>query len=123
MKKITNQLDDLPSVSDRNTLQNLIDGKYKITLKEYTNLNSYRNVMSSLYGNGSANSFKNTINKILGREDENESINNAKNFIEKMKENGYSNSSAVKLYTALKSYSVISALQDTKNNSYVSANV
>ncbi len=126
LERITKQLENLPSVASKSTLQDLIDGKYKITLREYTNLNSYRNVMNSLYGNKSANSFTNTINKILGKDEDDDTLANAKTFVEKMKENGYSNSSAVKLYTALKSYSLISAIQNNssnKNNSYVSAKV
>ena len=123
LKKITNKLDGLPAIADKNTLQELIDGKYKVSLKEYTNLNSYRNVMNSLYGNKSANSFNQTINKILGKEEDDDSLDNAKNFVEKMKENGFSNSSAIKLYTALKSYSLISAMQSNNKTSFVSAKV
>ena len=123
LKKITNKLDGLPAIADKNTLQDLIDGKYKVSLKEYTNLNSYRNVMNSLYGNKSANSFNQTINKILGKEEDDDSLDNAKNFVEKMKENGFSNSSAIKLYTALKSYSLISAMQSNNKTSFVSAKV
>ena len=126
LERITKQLENLPSVADKNTLQDLIDGKYKVTLREYTNLNSYRTVMNSLYGNKSANSFTNTINKILGKDEDDDTLANAKTFVEKMKENGFSNSSAIKLYTALKSYSLISAMQNnnsSKTNSYVSAKV
>lgn len=121
LERISKHLESLPNIANKTTLQDLIDGKYKVSLKEYTNLNSYRNVMNSLYGNKSSNSFKNTINKILGKEDEDDKLANAKDFVEKMKENGYSNSSAVKLYNAIKSYSLISSLQNNKTNSYVSA--
>lgn len=123
LKKITEKLDGLPAIANKNTLQDLIDGKYNVSLKEYTNLNSYRNVMNSLYGNKSANSFNQTINKILGKEDDDDNLDNAKNFVEKMKENGFSNSSAIKLYTALKSYSLISAMQSNNKTSFVSAKV
>lgn len=123
LERITKQLENLPSIASKNTLQDLIDGKYKVTLREYTNLNSYRTVMNSVYGNKSLNSFTNTINKILGRNDEDSAIQNAKEFVTKMKENGYSNSSALKLYSAIKSYSLISALQSSENNSYVSAKI
>lgn len=123
LERISNQLDSLPSVASKTTLQDLIDGKYKVSLKEYTSLNSYKNVMNSLYGNKSSNSFKNTLNKILGKDDEDDNLASAKDFVEKMKEYGYSNSSAIKLYKTLESYSLVSALQSNKTNSFVSAKV
>ena len=42
LENINNQLKDLPAVLDKQTLQDLRDGRYDITLEEYTDLNTYR---------------------------------------------------------------------------------
>ena len=117
-ERIKTQMETLPSVLDESTLQKLKDGEYDITLKEYTNISTYRAKMNALYGNNSADSFQQNINRFLNND--NDKLSNAKSFIEKMKENGISNTSAVKLYSAIRSYSLIS---DIKNYSYVSAKI
>ena len=116
--KIEYQKKNLPSLLDVNTLQELIDGKYDITLREYTNMNTYNSLMSSVYGKNSASPFQKYLNNILDKDDD--KLANAKTFVEKMKENGLSNQSAVKLYSALKSYSLISSFN---NYSFVSAKI
>ena len=102
-----NQLANLPSILDEQTLTYLKDGKYDISLKEYTSLSTYTTMMEALYGNNSANSFQNSLN-LLTNSPEN-SLASAKSFIEKMKEKGMSNHSAVRTYAALQKYSLLSS--------------
>ena len=109
LQNIKAQMEKMPSVLDSSTLQKLRNGEYDISLKEYTNLNSYKNAMKALYGDNSANPFQNYVNKIL--EEDDDKIANAKKFIDKMKENGMSSSKATKLYSALKTYSIISSFR------------
>ena len=98
----------------------LASGDYDVSLKEFTSFSTYLAQMTSIYGNKSSNKFQQTLNNILNNDKEN-SISNAKSFINKMKENGVSNASAIKLYSAIQSYSLVSALNN--NNSYISATV
>ena len=114
---IQDQLAKLPSVLDKETLTNLKDGKYDISLKEYTSLNTYNTMMEALYGNKSANSFQNTLNLLTNSSEQN--LANAKSFIEKMRENGMSNKSAVRTYAALQKYSLMSSA--FTNYSFVNA--
>ena len=97
----------------------LESGDYDVSLREFTSFSTYLAQMTSMYGNKSSNRFQQTINNILNTGNEN-SVANAKSFIDKMKEKGVSNSSAIKLYSAIQSYSLVSTLN---NNSYVSATV
>ena len=55
LANLDKQMQGLPSVLDEETLNNLVEGEYDITLKEYTDLNTYRNTMGALYGANSAN--------------------------------------------------------------------
>lgn len=120
LDNINKQLKDLPSVLDKETLQKLKDGEYDITLKEYTDMNTYKTTMNALYGNNSASKFPSILNSIMGNS-KNEAVS-AKKFVESMKEKGLSNTSAVKLYSALKTYSITSSLLG-KNNSFISAKI
>ena len=110
---ITSLLYDNDSVIDENT---------GITLKQFTNLNSYLTVFNSLYGNNSESKFKNALNNVL-KAGQNSQITNAKNFVQKMKENGLTNSSAIKMYKALNSYSLVSNMQNSNFNSFLTAKV
>ena len=103
-----NQLDNMPSVLDENTLTDLVNGKYDISLKEYTSINTYTTMMEALYGDNSANLFQNKLSDLIASSKE-KSLANAKAFIEKMKENGMSNQSAVRTYAALQKYSLMSS--------------
>ena len=87
-------------------LSRLAEGDYDISIKEYTNLSTYLSKMTAMYGNNSASSFQQSINRILNSGET--SVSGAKSFIEKMKKNGISNTSAMKLYAALQSYSIVS---------------
>ena len=107
LQEIQNQLSNLPSVLDKQTISELINGKYDISLKEYTSLNTYNTMMETLYGNSSANKFQNTLNFLTNSTETN--LANAKSFIEKMKENGMSNKAALTTYTALQKYSLMSS--------------
>ena len=107
LSEIQNRLNNLPSLLDKDSLTDIIDGKYDITLKEYTSLNTYNTMMEALYGNSSANKFQNTLNLLTNSPESN--LANAKSFVEKMKENGMSNSSAVRTYAALQKYSLMSS--------------
>ena len=57
LDNINKQLKDLPKVLDKETLENFQKGEYDITLKEYTDMNTYRTTMTALYGNSSAKKF------------------------------------------------------------------
>ena len=118
LQVIQKQLENMPSILNEDTLTKLKNGEYDISLKQYTGMNTYNTMMNALYGNNSANPFKNTLNNILGLEDDN--LANAKAFIDKMIENGLSNSASIKLYYAIKSYSVLSSFN---NYSFVKATV
>ena len=117
-ERIQKQMDKLPSVLDNDTLTKLKNGDYEISLKEYSDFNSYRSNMNALYGNGSANNFENYFNKTISQSAD--FVANAKDFIEKMQDNGMSNKQALKLYSALKSYSMISSF---KNYNFISAKI
>ena len=111
---------NIPNILDKQTLSKLSDkdNEFGITLKEYTNFSTYNTMMNTLYGNNSANKFQNTLN-ILTNSATNE-LATAKTFVEKMKENGMTNSNAVKTYSALKQYSMLSS--SFGNYSFVKAN-
>lgn len=93
-----------------------------MTIKQFTNLNSYLTVMNSLYGNSSASKFQQALSNVLNA-GKNNQITNAQTFIQKMRENGLSNSSATKMYKALNSYSLVSNMQTLDLSSYVSATI
>ena len=110
--------DPLSSIVDKDTLQGLIDGEYNISLEGYTDMHTYNLMMSNLYGNNSLSIFQSSINNLLGNNDN--TIASAKTFVDTMRERGLSNASALKLYTAIKSYSAMSGLS---NFSYVDAKI
>ena len=120
LNKIESALKDLPTVLDYDTLEKLRDGEYDITLEEYATMNSYRVQMKALYGNKSSNKLSGMLNRYLGV-DSNESIS-AKDFISNLKDLGVETKDAVKIYGAMKSYSITSSLLGTKN-SFVSAKI
>lgn len=121
LDKINQQLKDLPAVLDKETLNKLRNGEYEISLKEYTDMNTYRTTMQALYGNSSANKFPSILNKFVGNQED--KVVSAKNFIERMEEKGVSKGSAIKLYTALKTYSATSSLLSGINYNFVSAKI
>ena len=110
LKAFQEKLNSMPSVLDKNTLTKLRNGEYEITLKEYTDMSTYNATMTALYGNNSANTFQNTLN-ILTNSPENE-LANAKSFVKKMTDNGMSKQTAVKTYSALKKYSLMSSFKN-----------
>ena len=116
--KVQDQIKNLPSVLDKDTLTKLKNGDYEVSLKEYTNMNTYNTMMSALYGNRSANAFQNTLNLITNSpEDE---LATAKTFVQTMKDNGMSTKSAVKTFAALQKYSLMSSFG---NYNFVKAKV
>ena len=119
MARLARQNANLPKVLDEETLSDLTNGKYNISLAEYTSLSSYNSVMSNLFGDSSANNFQSTLNGILGY-DSNDGYSTAKNFIDAMRERGVSNQSALKMYTALQRYSLMSSLN---NYNFVNAKI
>ena len=119
LEEVNRQLESLPQVLDKNTLQSLKDGEYDITLQEYTDLNTYRTNMGILYGNFSNNRFHSVLNTLLGNR-ENETVN-ARNFMSAMQDRGLTEKTAFQLYTAMKTYSITSTL--IGGNSFVSARV
>ena len=116
LDNINKQLKDLPKVLDKETLENFQKGEYDITLKEYTDMNTYRTTMTALY----ANKFNSAINNYLGIKSDKTAT--AKEFIEKLEDKGVSKDSALKLYTALKSYTSMATMLG-KTNSFVSAKI
>lgn len=120
LDNINKQLKEFPTVLDKKTLENFQNGEYDITLREYTDMNTYRTTMTALYGNSSANKFNSAINNYLGIK--NDEPATAKDFMEKLQEKGVSKESALKLYTALKSYTSMSSMLG-KNNSFLSAKI
>ena len=117
MQKINNQNLAMPTVTNLSSLQDLLDGKYDVSIKDYTNLSTYNLLMSNLYGNSSADKFKSYLTNLYG---EDNGLATAKTFVEKMKENGLSGKAAVKMFSALQSYSLASSLN---NYSCVSAKI
>ena len=108
LDNINKQLKDLPKVLDKETLENFQKGEYDIT------------TMTALYGNSSANKFNSAINNYLGIKSDKTAT--AKEFIEKLEDKGVSKDSALKLYTALKSYTSMAAMLG-KTSSFVSAKI
>ena len=108
LKAFQEQLNNLPTVLDKDTLTKLKNGEFEISLKEYTNISTYNTMMTSLYGDKSASTFQNTLN-ILSKTPENE-LATAKSFVDKMREYGMSNKPAVKTFSALQKYSMMSSL-------------
>ena len=82
-------------------------------------MSSYRTTMSALYGNSSASKFPSMLNNLFNSTT---NINSAKDFLDRMEENGIEKKTALKLYNAMKSYSVMNAYLGFKN-SYISANI
>ena len=107
MQAFQQQLNNMPSVLDEDTLTKLRSGAYEITLKEYTDMNTYNTKMTALYGNNSANDFQNTLNIIT--QPANGELANAKSFVDKMTAEGMSKSVAVRTYSALQKYSLMSS--------------
>ncbi len=118
LDRLTDKENPLSSIVDRDTLQGLIDGEYDISLENYTDMHTYNLMMSNLYGNNSLNFFQNSINNLLGNSEN--TIASAKSFVDTMRARGLSNSDALRLYTAMKSYSAMSSLG---NFSYVNAKI
>lgn len=111
LSEIKNRLNNMPSVLDEETLTDLVDGKYEISLKEYTSLNTYNTMMEALYGNNSANMFQNSLQNTFSllTDSSEQNLASAKSFINKMKANGMSNQAAVRTYAALQKYSYMSS--------------
>ena len=109
---IKDRLNELPKTIDKQTLSILKNdnNEFGVSLKQYTDLSTYSTVMNTLYGNKSANKFQNTLNMLTDSADD--ELATAKAFINKMKENGMSNQNAVKTYSALKKYSLMTSLNN-----------
>ena len=118
IQAVRQKLNSIPSVLDENTLTKLKNGEYEISLKEYTDMNTYNTKMTALYGNRSANNFQNILN--IATKSKEDSLANAKSFVDKMKQSGMSNSTAVRMYSALQKYSLMSSFG---NYNFVKAKV
>ena len=118
IQAVRQKLNSIPSVLDENTLTKLKNGEYEISLKEYTDMNTYNTEMTALYGNRSANNFQNILN--IATKSKEDSLANAKSFVDKMKQSGMSNSTAVRMYSALQKYSLMSSFG---NYNFVKAKV
>lgn len=121
LQKVQEQMKSLPAVADKSTLSKLVKGEYEISLKEYTNMSTYNTMMNALYGESSADPFQNILKINSGVSEKNSAQNslvNAKTFVDKMKENGMSNKDALKMYSALQKYSLMTSF---RNYNFVSA--
>ena len=118
LQKVQDQIKNLPSFLDKDTLTKLKNGDYEVSLKEYTNMNTYNTMMSALYGNRSANTFQNTLNLIT--KSPKDELATAKTFVQTMKDNGMSTKTAVKTFAALQKYSLMSSFG---NYNFVKAKV
>lgn len=108
LSDIQAKLEQFSSVLDTDTLTKLKNGEYEISLKEYTNMNTYNTMMTALYGNSSADKFQNTLNILTNSAEDN--LATAKSFVDTMRANGMSNKTAVNTYHALQKYSLMSSL-------------
>lgn len=113
LQEIKNRLQNLPSVLDKTTLEDLKDGKYEITLKQYTSMNTYNTMMNALYGDKSADKFQNFLN--IFTDSQEDGMAKAKSFIDKLREQGMSNSGAIRTYAALQKYSILSSYGNNYN--------
>jgi len=118
LQTVQEQLKNITSVLDKDTLTKLKNGDFEVSLKDYTNMNTYSTMMNALYGNNSANKFQNTLNLLTNSAEDN--LATAKTFVENMKANGMSNQTAVRTYAALQKYSLVSSFN---NYNYVTAKV
>ncbi len=120
LRRLVNRSDEEQKTSvDNSVIKNLNDGKYEISLRQYTDLNNYNAAMISVFGNKSANNFRNYINNILNKNDEDKTFT-AKDMINNLKEQGLSEKDALKLYSALHKYSLINSY---KNYNFISAKI
>ena len=111
VKDIKEMMRNLPSALNEKMQAETQDSTYSITLKQFTDLTSYNNTMSSLYGNNSSDKFQNLLNKTLDTYEDH--LATAKSFIDKLKSEGMTNKEAVNTYNALQQYSLI-----TSSNNY-----
>ncbi len=118
LQQIKDKLKDIPSVLNKDTINKLRNGDYEISLKDYTSMNTYNTMMSALYGDKSADKFQNTLNILTNSAED--KLATAKSFVEAMKANGMSNGTAIKTYSALQKYSLMSSFG---NYNFVKASV
>lgn len=114
-ENITSQLKTYLNQDDKEE-----DTEGEVKVEEYEDINVYKNALEALYGNKSANPLFPKLNSLMGKK-ENDVVS-AKNFLENMQERGLSRKSALTLYSAMKSYSILNSFQQ-KNNSFISAKI
>ena len=119
LQTVQDKLKNINSVLDKDTLTKLKNGEFEVTLKDYTNMTTYSTMMNALYGNNSANKFQSTLNILTNSAEDN--LATAKAFVNNMKANGMSNETAVRTYTALQKYSLLSSFDNNYN--FVNANI
>ncbi len=95
--------------------------KYEITLENYTSLKSYETLTNNLLNGNSTDKLPSFLKNYLGGKTD-EKIN-AKNFIDNMKNLGISTGNAIKIYGAMKSYSVTASLIENNKNNFVNAKI
>ena len=119
---INNNSEKINKTDDKTDSENLTSNdKFEITLEDYTSLNSYETVMNSLLKGNSTNNLPSFLNNFLGNKTD--EIINAKSFIDNMKDLGVSTDKAVKIYGAMKSYSVTASLIQNNKNNFVNAKI
>ena len=110
LQQIQKDVQEIPSILDKETITKLQNGEFGISLKEYTSMSSYNTMMNALYGNNSANKFQNMLNSFVNNSEAD--FATAKSFVDKMKENGMSEKTAVKTFIALQKYSLMSSVNN-----------
>ena len=123
-QKLSEKINRIPTVLDKETLNKLQEGEYGITLEKYTSLNNYKVAMSSWLGDSSNNQLVASLNTLLSKKEnnlDNQSFSTVKDFLEKMQERGLSKEDALKLYSTAKSYSLTNSF--LQKNNFFSAKI
>lgn len=123
-QKVSEKINRIPTVLDKETLNKLQEGEYGITLEKYTSLNNYKVAMSSWLGDSSNNQLVSSLNTLLSKKEnnlDNQSFSTVKDFLEKMQERGLSKEDALKLYSTAKSYSLTNSF--LQKNNFLSAKI
>ena len=119
---INNNSEKNNKTDDKTDSENLTNNdKYEITLENSTSLKSYETLMNSLLNGNSTDKLPSFLKNYLG--DKTDKKINAKNFIDNMKNLGVSTGNAIKIYGAMKSYSVTASLIENNKNNFVNAKI
>lgn len=119
LNKNSEEKDKYNNKIDTDKLTN--NDKFEIKIEDYASLNSYNKILSNLLNDNSTNQFPSLLKNYIGSKDDTNI--NAKSFIDNMKKYGISTENSVKIYGALKSYSITTSLISNNKNSFITAKV